>query len=142
MVLKIFDYLGWMYGIVPRSGLTFESFFREGPYGVYLVVAEMIFCGILPAIILMTPKARQNQGLLITACLLNCTGIVLNRFLFIIVTLAIPVMPFDRFWSYLPTWQEWGIGMAVVGYGFLLFSAAYRYLPIFPKERELNPITE
>jgi len=142
MVLKIFDYLGWMYGIVPRSGLTFESFFREGPYGVYLVVAEMIFCGILPAIILMTPKGRQNQGWLIIACLLNCTGIVLNRFLFIIVTLAIPVMPFDKFWSYLPTWQEWGIGLAVVGYGFLVFSAAYRYLPIFPKERELNPITE
>ena len=142
IVLKIIDYLGWMYGIVPRAGLTFESFFREGPYGVYLVVAEMIVCGILPAIILMTPKARQNQGWLIIACLLNCTGIVLNRFLFIIVTLAIPVMPFDRFWSYLPTWQEWGIGMAVVGYGFLVFSAAYRYLPIFPKERELNPITE
>jgi len=142
IVLKIADYLGWMYGVVPRSGLTFESFFREGPYGVWMVVAEMIFCGILPAIILMVPKARQNQAWLIIACLLNCTGIVLNRFLFIIVTLAIPVMPFDRFWSYLPTWQEWGIGLAVVGYGFLLFSAAYRYLPVFPKERELNPITE
>ncbi|MFH1951298.1 MAG: menaquinone reductase integral membrane subunit QrcD [Pseudomonadota bacterium] len=142
VVLKIFDYLGWIYGVVPRAGLTFESFFREGPYGVWMVVCEMIFCGIVPAIILMAPKVRQRQGWLIIACLLNCTGIVLNRFLFIVVTLAIPVMPFDRFWSYLPTWQEWGIGFAVVGYGFLLFSAAYRYLPIFPKERELNPITE
>jgi Ni/Fe-hydrogenase subunit HybB-like protein len=43
-------------------------------------------------------------------------------------------MPFDRFWGYLPTWQEWGIGLAVVGYGFLIFSLAYRYLPVFPKE--------
>lgn len=142
MVLKIADTLGWIYGVVPRAGFKFMDFYREGPYGIWLVVFEIIICGIIPAIILLTPKARQQQGWLIAACLLNCTGIVLNRFVFIIVTLAIPVMPFDRFWSYLPTWQEWGIAMAVIGYGFLLFSAAYRYLPVFPKERELNPVTE
>jgi len=139
MVLKIADTLGWIYGVVPRAGLKFIDFYREGPYGIWLVVCEIVIFGIIPAIILLIPKARQHQGWLITACLLNCTGIVLNRFVFIIVTLAIPVMPFDRFWSYLPTWQEWGIAMAVIGYGFLLFSAAYRYLPVFPQERELNP---
>ena len=142
MVLKIIDTLGWIYGVVPRAGLTFMDFFREGPYGLWMMVAEIIVFGVLPAIMLLSPKARESEGLLIIACLLNCTGIVFNRFLFIVVTLAIPVMPFDRFWSYLPTWQEWGIAMAVVGYGFLLFSAAYRYLPVFPKERELNPVTE
>jgi menaquinone reductase, integral membrane subunit len=99
---------------------------------------EIIVCGIVPAIILITPQARQNQGLLILACFLNCTGIVLNRFNFIVVTLAIPVMPFARFWSYLPTWQEWGIALAVIGYGMILFSASYRYLPLFPREKELN----
>ncbi len=142
MVLKIADTLGWIYGVVPRAGLKFIDFYREGPYGIWLVVCEIVIFGIIPAIILLVPKARRHQGWLITACLLNCTGIVLNRFVFIIVTLAIPVMPFDRFWSYLPTWQEWGIAMAVIGYGFLLFSAAYRYLPVFPQERELNPVTE
>jgi molybdopterin-containing oxidoreductase family membrane subunit len=141
LVLKIADTLGWMYGVVPRAGLTFMDFFREGPYGVWLMVAEIIVFGIVPAIILINPRARESEGWLITACLMNCTGIVLNRFLFIVVTLAIPVMPFDRFWSYLPTWQEWGIGMAVIGYGFLLFSVSYRYLPVFPKELELNPAT-
>ncbi|MCG6881581.1 MAG: polysulfide reductase NrfD [Deltaproteobacteria bacterium] len=140
LILKTFDYLGWIYGVVPRSGLTFMDFFRGGSYGVWLIIAEMIFCGLLPAIILLTPGGRKSQGALILASLLNCTGIVLNRFLFIIVTLAIPVMPFDRFWGYLPTWQEWGIGLAVVGYGFLVFSLAYRYLPMFPKETELNPL--
>ncbi|MCD6295915.1 MAG: polysulfide reductase NrfD [Deltaproteobacteria bacterium] len=139
LVLKIADTLGWIYGVVPRAGLKFIDFYREGPYGIWLVVCEIVIFGIIPAIILLIPKARRHQGWLITACLLNCTGIVLNRFVFIIVTLAIPVMPFDRFWSYLPTWQEWGIAMAVIGYGFLLFSAAYRYLPVFPQERELNP---
>jgi menaquinone reductase, integral membrane subunit len=140
LVLKTLDYLGWIYGIIPRSGLTFMDFFKEGPYGVWMIIAEMIFCGLLPAIILLTPAGRKSQGWLILASLLNCTGIVLNRFLFIIVTLAVPVMPFDKFWGYLPTWQEWGIGLAVVGYGFLVFSLAYRYLPMFPKEIELNAL--
>jgi len=140
MVLKIADTLAWMYGIVPRAGLTFMDFYRQGPYGAWLMATEIVVCGIIPAIMLITPKIRESSGLLILASLLNCAGIVLNRFVFIVVTLAIPVMPFDRFWSYLPTWQEWGIALAVLGYGFLLFSASYRYLPVFPKERELNPL--
>ena len=140
MVLKIADTLVWIYDIVPRAGFKFMDFYREGPYGVWMVVAEIIVCGIIPAIMLMTPKLRENQGLLVIACLLNCTGIILNRFVFIIVTLAIPVMPFDRFFSYIPTWQEWAIGFAVVAYGFIVFSLSYRYLPVFPKERELNPV--
>lgn len=141
MVLKIADTLGWIYGVVPKAGLKFMDFYREGPYGVWLVVCEIAVFGIIPAIVLWIPKARRHQGWLITACLLTCTGIVINRFVFIVVTLAIPVMPFDKFWSYLPTWQEWGIALAIIGYGILLFSAAYRYLPVFPKERELNPVT-
>ncbi|HDG96872.1 MAG: molybdopterin oxidoreductase [Deltaproteobacteria bacterium] len=139
MVLKIADTIGWAYGIVPKAGLTFMDFFREGPYGVWLVVAEIGIFGIVPAVILLIPKARETEGWLIAGCLMNCTGIVLNRFVFTVVTLAIPVMPFDKFVSYLPTWQEWGIALAVVGYGFLLYSLSYRYLPIFPKEKELNP---
>ncbi len=138
IVLKIADTLNWAYGIVPKDGLHFMDFFREGPYGVWLVVAEIGIFGVIPAIILLIPKARRTEGWLIAGCLMNCTGIILNRFVFTVVTLAIPVMPFDRFVSYLPTWQEWGIALAVIGYGFLLYSLSYRYLPIFPKEKELN----
>lgn len=140
MVLKIADTLGWIYGVVPSAGQKFIDFYREGPYGVWLFVCEVIIFGVLPAMILLIPKARQNGGWLITACLMNCTGIVLNRFVFIIVTLAIPVLPFERFWGYLPTWQEWGIALAIIGYGVLLFSLSYRYLPVFPREKELNPV--
>lgn len=142
MILKIADTLGWIYGITPEAGLAFMDYFKEGPYGVWLLVLEIGVFGIIPAIILLTPGARKSEGWLITGCLMNCTGIVLNRFTFTVVTLAIPVMPFDQFVSYLPTWQEWGISLAVVGYGFLLFSLSYRYLPVFPKEGELNPAVD
>ena len=92
MILKIADTFGWVSNVVPAAGQKFMDFYREGPYGVWMVVAEIIICGILPAIILMIPKLRQQQAWLVFACLLNCTGIVLNRFVFIIVTLAIPGM--------------------------------------------------
>jgi len=141
MVLKIADTLVWIFDIAPRAGLSFMDFYKGGSYGVWLLVAEIIACGVVPAIILMTPRYRENEQLLIFGCLLNCTGIVLNRFVFTVITLAVPVMPFDRFWSYLPSWQEWGIAMALIGYGFLVFSISYRYLPVFPKEEELNPAT-
>jgi menaquinone reductase, integral membrane subunit len=138
LVFKIADTINWIYGIVPRAGQTFMDFYRQGPYGVWLVVCEIVIFGIIPAILLLVPRFRTKPGWLVIASLMNCTGIVLNRFVFVVVTLAIPVMPFDRFWSYLPSWQEWGIAFAVIGYGFLVFSVSYRYLPLFPKEKELN----
>lgn len=140
MVFKIADTIGWIYGIIPQAGQSLMDFYREGPYGIWMLICEIGVFGIIPMIILLIPGARKHKVWLIIACLMNCTGIVLNRFVFIIATLAIPVMPFDRFWSYLPTWQEWGISMAVIGYGVLVFSVSYRYLPVFPREKELNSL--
>jgi len=71
---------------------------------------------------------------------MNIIGIVLNRFVFTIQTLSIPVLPFESFMSYFPTWQEWGIAVGAIGYGILLFSLSYRYLSIFPLEPELSPV--
>jgi molybdopterin-containing oxidoreductase family membrane subunit len=139
VVLKILDTITWAAGVLPRTGMTFMDFY-EGFFGVWLIVAEIGVCGVLPAIILITPAFRQREGLVILGAVMNCTGIVLNRFVFTIQTLAVPVMPFDKFMSYFPTWQEWGIAIAALGYGILLFSLSYRYLPLFPQEAELNPV--
>ena len=139
IILKILDTISWVYGVVPRAGLSFMDFY-EGSYGIWLIIAEIGIFGIIPAVILITPRLRERNELLIIGALMNVTGIVLNRFVFTIQTLAIPVMPFDRFMSYFPTWQEWGIAMGAIGFGILLFSLSYRYLPLFPQEAELNPV--
>jgi len=139
IILKIVDTISWAYGVVPRAGLSFMDFY-EGSYGIWLIIAEIGIFGIIPAIILITPKYRERNHLLIIGALMNITGIVLNRFVFTVQTLAIPVMPFDKFMGYLPTWQEWGIMMGAIGYGILLFSLSYRYLPLFPQEPEINPV--
>jgi molybdopterin-containing oxidoreductase family membrane subunit len=120
-------------------GMNFADFFQT-PYGMWLLVAEIVVCGIIPAIILLTPQAREDEVLLIVACVLNCTGIIINRFVFTVQNLALPVLPFEQVQIYVPTWQEWAPTVALLAYGALLLSLSYRYLPMFPRERELNPI--
>ena len=136
LILKILDTLGWAFSLLPNRGITLASQF-QGPYGIWLMVMEIGVLGILPALILMSNR-RNSYGWLVFACLLDCAGIVFNRFIMTIVTLAIPVMPFDRFVTYWPSWQEWAPTFAILAYGGLLISLSYRYLPIFPQEKELN----
>ena len=88
----------------------------------------------------LTPRAREDDVWLIIACILNCAGIVINRFVFTVQNLALPVLPFENLEVYVPTWQEWAPTAALIAYGALLVSVSYRYLPMFPRERELNPL--
>jgi len=139
MLVKILDTWWWATHTAPNMGVSFSEFF-QAPYGLWLLFAEIVVCGIIPAIILLTPKAREDDVLLIVACVLDCAGIIINRFVFTVQNLALPVMPFDRLEIYVPTWQEWAPTIAVLAYGALLISLSYRYLPVFPRERELNPL--
>jgi Ni/Fe-hydrogenase subunit HybB-like protein len=138
IILKIIDTIAWVYGPAHSAGFSLGDFFREGPYGWWTLIAEVGVFGVIPAIILNIKGAREREGWLMLGCFMNCVGIVLNRFVMTVVTLAIPVMPFDKFLGYLPTWQEWAIALAVVGYGGIVLSLSYRYLPVFPDEAELN----
>ena len=95
--------------------------------------------GVLPAILLNIGPVRQSGFWLMAGCAMACGGIVLNRFVTSVAFLAIPVLPFENFYAYLPNWWEWGIVLGFLGYAGLLLSLAYRYLPVFPHEHDLNP---
>lgn len=138
IVLKLIDTIAWIYGPAHAAGFTLGDFYRAGPYGIWLLYLELGILGILPAIMLNIPAVRRNNSGLIIASLLTCAGVVVNRFVMVVETLAIPVLPFEKFVGYLPTWQEWAITLGVVGYAGLILSLSYRYLPVFPNEKELN----
>jgi molybdopterin-containing oxidoreductase family membrane subunit len=40
--------------------------------------------------------------------------------------------------GYSPSWQEVATFLAVIAYGVILYSLSFRYLTLFPQERELN----
>ncbi|MBW1982458.1 MAG: polysulfide reductase NrfD [Deltaproteobacteria bacterium] len=138
MVVKIADTWYWASQLAPSEGFNLSDFYMS-PYGKWLLVAELGVCGVLPALMLLCPWCREDDVWLLTACVLDCTGILLNRFVFTVQTLAVPVLPFDQWQVYIPTWQEWAPTVALVAYGALLISLSYRYLPMFPREKELNP---
>jgi molybdopterin-containing oxidoreductase family membrane subunit len=138
LILKGADTLYWMFVETPEAGLHWQSYYF-GPYGTWLLFAELGLGGLIPAILLLSPAVRESRGVLFIAMLLACFGVTMNRFVMTIQTLAIPVLPFEQFATYLPTWQEWGISFGVVAYGLIIFSLAYRYLPVFPQETKLNP---
>lgn len=140
MVLKILDTVYWVSSTAANVGAPAGSFYANEPFGVWVLITEVGILGVIPAIILLTKRTRQNQPLLILACLLNCTGIFMNRWIMTVQSLAVPVMPFDKFFSYHPNWVEWATTLMPLWAGAIVISLSYRYLPIFPQEKELNPL--
>ena len=139
LFFKILDTFAWAAGILPSMGLTFDQMFNSDMgYGVSLLWIEIGLCGVVPAIMLLTTSIRNKPALLYTAGILDCIGITLNRYVFTVQALAIPVMPFDKWTSYAPNWAEWSTTLMIVAYGAIVLSLSYRYLPVFPQERKLN----
>ena len=138
LVFKFADTYAWVVDVLPRSGLTFEQNFYQTIYGQWLLWSELILCGVIPCIILLTPKLRNNPALFYSAAILDCVGITINRYVFTVQALAMPVMPFDTWETYNPNWAEWGASALVIAYGAIILSLSYRYLPVFPQERALN----
>ncbi|MBI5518793.1 MAG: polysulfide reductase NrfD [Desulfovibrio sp.] len=135
---KILDTWAWANNYLPSVGMTFDQMFYGVIYGKWLMFTEIILCGLVPAIMLITPSIRNNPTMLYTAGILDCIGVTLNRYLFTVQAIAIPVLPFDSWQTYAPNWAEWATSGMIVAYGFLVMSLSYRYLPVFPQERMLN----
>ncbi len=139
LLVKTLDTVYWAMVTLPNMGVSFMDMYPESPFTIWILIAELGFCGVIPAIILITEKGRNNNLLLIPAAILTCIGICLNRYVMTVQALALPVMPFDNFVNYIPNWAEWVTSLAPFAYGAILISLSYRYLPVFPQEKELNP---
>jgi Ni/Fe-hydrogenase subunit HybB-like protein len=143
IVAKMIDTWYWASVTAPGKGFTLMDFYSHNPgsvYGLWILVAEIGVCGILPALILITDTGRKNQLTLWTAVILAVLGVCLNRWVMVLQVLAAPVLPFENWATYFPSWQEFATTIMPVAYGVILISLSYRYLPVFPQEQELNPL--
>ena len=138
VLAKTVDTLIWLNRTSPEHGFPAAQYYSWRPFGTWILFAEIVVFGLLPALILLTSKLRARTGWLVSAAVLACCGVALNRFVMTVQTLALPTLPFDHFLSYFPSWQENGTFLAVVAYGVLVYSFSFRYLKLFPQERELN----
>ncbi|MCU0454516.1 MAG: polysulfide reductase NrfD [Bacteroidetes bacterium] len=137
LALKAIDTLVWINATSPGAGFPAYEYYERASFGTWILFLEIGVFGVLPALLLLSRHTREHRGWLLTAAGLVLSGIALNRFVLTIQTLALPTLTFDPFLSYVPSWQEVATFTAVVAYGVLLYSLSYRYLPLFPQEREL-----
>jgi menaquinone reductase, integral membrane subunit len=140
IVAKTVDTIYWANVTLPGMGQTLMDFYSNNPlYGIWILILEIVIGGFIPALILITKKGRANKFLLNLAIVLAVIGVSVNRWVMVLQVMAVPVLPFDSWVLYLPSWQEVATTILPVAYGIILISISYRYLPVFPQERELNP---
>jgi len=141
VLAKSIDTLIWINSTSPGAGFPAHRYYSSRSFGGWLLLAEIVVFGLVPAMMLLDSRRRANMRWLIPAATLTCLGIALNRFVLTIQTLAVPTLPFETFLSYRPSWQEVGTFLAVVAYGVLVYSFSFRYLPLFPQERDLTSVS-
>jgi len=138
---KTIDTWYWATVTAPSKGLRLMDFYSDNPmYGIWILFLEIVICGMIPALILLTKGGRKNSTARLIAVILAVIGASLNRWVMVLQVMAVPVMPFDQWVMYFPSWQEIATTVLPVAYGVILIAVSYRYLPIFPQEQELNPI--
>jgi len=138
VLAKTLDTLVWINRTSPEIGFPAAQYYSWRPFGTWILFAEIVLFGMVPALILLVPRLRARRAWLVSAAAMACFGVALNRFVMTVQTLAVPTLSFDQFVSYFPSWQETGTFLAVVAYGVLVYSFSFRYLRLFPEERELK----
>ncbi len=139
-IAKLIDTIYWANITAPSLGFKLSHFYSNNAiYGYWILFAEIILGGVVPALILITKKGRQNPTAFTTAIILAVIGVCLNRWVMVLQVMAVPVMTFDTWALYIPSWQEIATTLLPVAYGVILIIISFRYLPVFPQELELNP---
>jgi Ni/Fe-hydrogenase subunit HybB-like protein len=138
VMLKCIDTINWLNRIVPSYELSPMSYYMNKPFSIWLLFAEITLFGLIPALFFLLGSAKLKTGLIVFNATMVCCGILLNRFVMTIQTLALPTLPFDKFLLYTPNWQEIATFMFVIAYGVLVYSFSFRYLKLFPQEVELK----
>jgi menaquinone reductase, integral membrane subunit len=142
VLAKSIDTLVWINRTSPEVGFPAAQYYSWKPFGTWILFAEIALFGLVPALILLAPGLRARRSWLVSAAAMVCFGVALNRFVMTVQTLAVPTLSFDPFVSYFPSWQEVGTFVAVLAYGVLVYSFSFRYLNLFPQERELKIMAE
>lgn len=139
IAVKCIDTLIWLNYTSPAAGFAPWQYYQHKPFGTSILFAEIVIFGLIPACLLSFRKTSSHKPLLLAAAAMTCAGVLLNRFVLTVQTLALPTLPFDDFLQYTPSWQEIASFAGVIAYGAILFSLSYRYLPLFGPTKGDNP---
>jgi len=135
---KSIDTLIWLNVTSPSVGFAPWQYYIYKPFGTPILFVEIVLLGLVPAFLLTYRKTAMRRGWLLSAAVLACAGVLFNRFVLTVQTLAVPTLPFDEFLQYTPSWQEVASFGGVIAYGVIIYSLSYRYLPMFSPSKGEN----
>src|SRR6185295_4277125 len=74
VLAKTVDTLIWINRTSPGSGFPAMQFYSWGSFGTWILFAEIVVFGLIPALILLTPRLRGRSWLLAAAAGMACCG--------------------------------------------------------------------
>jgi len=109
------------------------GYILNGSYESLFFIAEILVGTIIPIVLLLQTKLRQNRAWLFFSSVLVLMGLMLNR-----LNVSITGMSRSSGVDYFPSWMELSIVVSIVATGFVAFRYAAQYLPLFTHETKFN----
>jgi menaquinone reductase, integral membrane subunit len=135
LYMRFWDTTAGGYGYVPGRTEA-DSVLMRGPFAVSFWAWEMIFGGLIAAILLIRARFSNSILMLTVGSGLTLAGLIANRWHTTILAFTQPLSTAPALTDplvtpYTPAWTEWGTALGVVAGLTLLFSLGMRYLPAF-----------
>jgi molybdopterin-containing oxidoreductase family membrane subunit len=108
-----------------------EFLFRQLFLGQFAGLYWFYFLGglALPGLLILWKRTRTIPGI-VTASVLVCIGMFIERYFLVVSAQRVPLMPYEPF-DYVPTWTEWAICAAVAAFFVLMIALFVKVFPIF-----------
>jgi Ni/Fe-hydrogenase subunit HybB-like protein len=121
----------------------------KGSLALNFWIGEILLGVIIPILVLLTPRLRQNRALRMVALLMVAGGVIAYRWDTnlvgqLVVLTYLPQEIVARYTKYTPSFIEFVTGAGVIAFGFLAFTLGVRYLNIVDHgvEPEQDPQAE
>lgn len=121
-----------LYGVIRFQNLIRSGNIRyafENTTEATMFWVEVALACLIPVVLLLLPKVRNNPIALYVVSIMVVSGFVLNR-----LNIALTGMERANGVHYVPKWTEIAVTVAIVAFGIFVFTLAAKYLPIFHHE--------
>ncbi len=135
LYLRFWDAFAVHYTYQPGRTEGWELFY-EGPLAFNFWFGEILLGAVIPLVLLLKQKTRNNQALRMLALLMVVGGVVAYRWDtnlsgFLVMVSYLPGAATNvTYTSYTPSLVEWLVSLAIIAYGLMLFSLGVRYLHV------------
>lgn len=132
------------YSRLPERELGIQLLNLNTPYGFTFWWGEVLLGAIVPAIIMLWPRLRNNRAVLMLGTMLVIAGLVIYRWNMTLSGFTVPlnwspgVREIAAINTYSPALVEWGVAIGIVSYGWLAYTLGVRFLRLYPEARPLH----